>query len=124
MKKSIFFMSLVLGLFVSIFALTACGSDDDDNGSSDELVGTVWRCINEDNYLIEVIVKTNTIAHVTIKQLDTGRVTDDSDYTYTYDAKAKKGTATNGKYTREFYVSGNKLSWTDEYGNTAILTKQ
>lgn len=42
-KKFISMLSLTLGLLVSVFAFTACGSDDDENESpSNPLVGT-WR---------------------------------------------------------------------------------
>lgn len=42
MKKTSFILSLLLGLFVTTFALTACGSDDDNGGggNSNPIVGT------------------------------------------------------------------------------------
>jgi hypothetical protein len=131
MKKSIFFMSLVLGLFMSVFALTACGSDDDDNGSPEGLVGTVWRYTNSDNYLFEVNVKSSTVAHILVKSLSTGKIDEDADYTYTYDEVTHTGTATylSGKSyygsgsTATFSINGNKMTYAYD-GRNITLTKQ
>ena len=46
MKKSVISLSLILGLFMSSFAMMACNGDDDEEKSlSDLLVGTwyVWH---------------------------------------------------------------------------------
>lgn len=48
MKKTIFFLSLMVGLFVSSFAFMACSSDNDDEVSSDSLVGT-WIVTSTDD---------------------------------------------------------------------------
>ena len=52
MKKTSFILSLLLGLFVTTFALTACGGDDDDDngggGGSNSLVGTwIIKSVND-----------------------------------------------------------------------------
>jgi len=129
MKKSIFFMSLVLGLFMSVFALTACGSDDDDNGSPEGLVGTVWRYTNSDNYLFELNVKSTTVAHFLVKSLNHGKIDEDADYTYTYDEVTHTGTATylsgttSGSGTATFTIKGDKMTFAFD-GRNITLTKQ
>lgn len=48
MKKTIFMMSLMLGLLVSVSAFTACSSDDDDSGSEIKMPNAqgVYICEN------------------------------------------------------------------------------
>ena len=132
MKKSFFFMSLVLGLFVSVFALSACSSDDDNNnGSSEGLVGTVWRYTNSDNYLFEVNIKSSTVAHILVKSLSHGKIDEDADYTYTYDDVTHTGSATylsgtsyyGSSSTVTFSINGNKMTYVS-HGQTITLTKQ
>ena len=53
-KNFITVLSLTLGLLVSAFAFTACGSDDNDNNgtSSNPLVGT-WRAEKEEKGVMQ-----------------------------------------------------------------------
>ena len=92
MKKSFLFMSLLLGLFVSVFALTACSSDDDDNdeGAPKTLAGTVWSSTNSDNYVITLEIKNSTDAHIKVIS-PSGKVTEETDGQYTYDSATGTG---------------------------------
>lgn len=48
MKKTISILSLLLGLFVCVPLLTACGDDDDDDSLKYSLIGT-WYSYNYEN---------------------------------------------------------------------------
>ena len=59
MKKLGFMMSLMLGLFVSVCALTACSSDDDGDGNA-SLYGTwCYDYKNGDNETVHVEITLN-----------------------------------------------------------------
>lgn len=54
MKKYFFFMSLLVGLFVSTMSLTACSSDDDDDdaiGGAKGFVG-IWTQSGDDDIFV------------------------------------------------------------------------
>ncbi len=123
-------MSLLLGLLVSSFALTACGDDDDkENTSSNSLVGTVWSYTNADKYLYELTVKSSTVAHLLVEKTTTGKKVENADYNYTYDEATHTGTATylsgttSGSGTATFTIDGNKMTFAFD-GRNITLTKQ
>lgn len=112
MKKSLLLMSLLLGLFVSVFALTACGDDDEaDNNTLNSLAGTEWKYTYSDNsVVVEVAVKSNTVAHVAIKNSQ-GKVTEEYEYQYTYDGATGAGRAvTDDGQVVVFVVTGNIMT--------------
>ena len=118
----------MLGLLVSSFALTACGSDDDDNNPASSIVGT-WRL--DDGYEIEEL----TLASNSSATYQRYRRDNEGKY-------ATYGNADEGKYTIngntltikwwddddevevfQFVVSGNTLTLTDERGRSENYTR-
>lgn len=54
MKKNFYFMSLLIGLFVSAFVFTACSSDDDNDDAGGESKGFVgiWTQNGDDDIFV------------------------------------------------------------------------
>ena len=128
-------MSLLLGLFVSVFALTACGSDDDDEGGgsfSHPIVGT-WDRDNR-NGDTQITFKANMTA--TMTDYD-----DKEDYVTTLTGNYKiegnkfiirwtKGTALNVTIDLDvtesglFEIDGNKMITTADNGDRIVWTRK
>jgi len=135
MKKTFFFMSLLLGLLVSSFALTACGDDDDkENTSSNSLVGT-WTVTSSDDRDLEANSFTfYADGSMTFPNMKSGYY-----MRYTYNGNSLRIDMGNGKPDDSLIgtvvITGNSATytyhWADYYGKwesddvyTMKLTKQ
>ena len=126
MKK--FSLFALLGLFMSVFAFTACGSDDDDNGSTNNpLVGTWYTEVFK-----YTEVTFNADFTCTRREYAPGSTTAiiDSD-TGTYEIKGNKLSIwweserkfwNNGPWTTTFSISGKKMTTTE--GDGIVWTKK
>lgn len=122
MKKSFFLMSLLLGLFVSVFALTAC-SDDDDDKAPDTLAGTEWKYTYSDGWVVEVTVKSSTVALVAEINKQ-GKITGEYEYQYSYDGATGVGRAvTDDGTVVTFVVTGNIMTAQIVGGNTLTFKR-
>lgn len=131
MKKLGFMMSLMLGLFVSVCALTACSSDDDDdNNSSNPLVGT-WYTIgsggkDEETIYTEITYKADYTCtwreykadQTTIIGSDTGTYEINGNALYIWWEREKKYWQEDGPWTTTFSINGNKMTTTEKGGTT------
>ena len=103
-------MSLLLGLFVSVFALTACGSDDDDEGAPESLAGTEWSWTTPKDYTCVVSFKSSSKAVLTVKAPD-AKVEEETEYQYSYDPATGAGRAVaDNDEIVTFVVTGNTLT--------------
>lgn len=129
MKKLGFMMSLMLGLFVSVCALTACSSDDDDDKStSNPLVGT-WYSDSENQYA-EITFKADYTC--TSREYNSDRTKIEYSDRGTYEIagntlsiwweSAKSNWDKEGPWTTIFTISGNKMTTTENNG--VVWTKK
>lgn len=130
MKKTISIMSLLLGLFVCLPLLTACGNDDDDgDGSlSNALIGT-WYVVSDneksDPYTEITFLEDNT-CQWRAYLADRNTLTDSDWGTYKVAGntlsiwwESEKG---YGPLTWTFSIKGNKMT-TSEGGGTVWTRK-
>lgn len=130
MKKTFFFMSLLLGLCVSV-AFTACGSDDDDDASSNPLVGT-WCTENvTKGKLVYTEITYNKDLTCTWREYRSGRTTVSDSDTGTYKVEGNKLSIwwesereywVEGPWTTIFSISGDKMTTTE--ANGTVWTKK
>ena len=96
---------------------------------SNSLLGTVWTYTNADNYLYDLTIISNTVAHFLVKKTTSGKTIENADYTYTYDETTHTGTATylsgttSGSGTATFTIDGDKMTFAFD-GRNITLTKQ
>lgn len=128
-KKFISVLSLTLGLFVSMFAFTACGSDDDNNEtSSNPIVGTWWVENTSKGYIKYTEITYNADLtctwreyeqdRTTLKRSDTGKYKVEGSTLSIWWNSEKKYWEEDGPWTTIFTISGNKMTTTEAGGTT------
>lgn len=129
MKKSITILGLTIGLFVSMFAFTACGSDDDNNEtSSNPIVGTWWVENTSKGYIKYTEITYNADLtctwreyeqdRTTLKRSDTGKYKVEGNKLSIWWESEKKYWDEDGPWTTTFTISGNKMTTTEAGGTT------
>lgn len=114
MNKRFSFLSLLFGLFVCMSVLTSCSKDDDDS-SSNSIVGTWYTeaysyeeiTYNSDGTCTYRRYKSD---HTTIRDTDSG----------TYKVEGNKLTiwwaSSSSPWTTSFSINGNKMTTTEDGG--------
>lgn len=126
MKKLGFMMSLMLGLFVSVCALTACSSDDDGDGNA-SLYGT-WCYQYESDDIVFCEMTLNENRTFSFRRYCSGNHFDTTE-TGTYKIDGEKlylywnGDDANPDVST-FKIRGNKAYITDSDGETFVATKK
>lgn len=123
-------MSLLLGLVCVVTVFSACGGDDDDE-SSNPLVGTWWiRYIEKGKYhsyeeltfnadLTCSVNEYNEDGELKLSYSDKGTYKIDGDYLTIWWNKSD-----NKPYTRAFSVKGNQLIFPSDGTTDGIWTKK
>ena len=113
MKKNFYYLSLVLGIIAGLMFFTACSSDDDES-SSNPLVGT-WRAEvmskGQLRYWDLTFTSDYKFSYIDI-YVESGKMGDEDYGTYTI----KNDTVTinaHGFGTSAFNISGNELTFSE-----------
>ena len=122
MKRSFLLISLAFGLFMSIFALTACSSDDDDS-SSNPLVGT-WK--HEDGKFWTIFIFRSDFTYT----LKDSEEREDHNAVYSIDGNTiyfylngdRYDTSESNIDIATFNVKGNTLTLIDQSDNIGEVT--
>lgn len=128
MKKLISILSLALGLFVSVTAFVACGSNDEENGSSSNpLVGTWYTTEpNDDGHYYTITFKADYTCtwfeyddpnDQTSFDADTGKYTVEGNKLAIW-WDSEKEWWDEGPWTTTFSITGNKMITTENGGTT------
>ena len=132
-KKFFTVLSLTLGLLVSSLAFMACGSDDDDN-SSNPLVGTWWVATVDANSGVTVYTEITYNADMTCSwkeyrgnrdepsSYDTGTYKIDGNILAIWWNREKEYWDEDGPWTTTFSITGNKMTTTE--GKGTVWTKK
>ena len=125
MNKRFSFLSLLFGLFVCMSVLTSCSKDDDDS-SSNSIVGTWYTESEPKGYLQVEEITYNSDGTCTYRRYKSDRTTINDTDSGTYKVEGNKlsiwwaGSST--PWTTTFSINGNKMT-TSENGGT-IWTKK
>jgi len=124
MNKRLSILSLMLGLLVSFALFTACGSDDDDGGSSNPIVGTWW--IEKSGQYTEMTFNANKTCtwwnyktdRTTLLRSDKGTYEINGNTLAIWWESEKKYWDEDGPWTTTFTIKGNQMITTEGNGNT------
>ena len=130
MKKSVISLSLILGLFMSSFAMMACNGDDDEEKSlSYLLVGTwyVWHYAdgdwNHDEYTEITFNKDFTCTSLNKEWYDNETIVNSDKGIYNVEGNKlsiwwNSEKDEDGPWTTVFTIKGNKMITTEADGTT------
>ena len=113
----------LLAVFVCV-NFAACSDDDDAPQPLADLVGTVWAGTSPfTGYGVEVSVGGGSKCVVKVYKPNSSEVYDREECGYTYDESTGAFTCGYSGYTITGWVSGNTMTFTDEYGTYTLTRK-
>lgn len=125
MNKRISILSLLMGLFVCVSVFTSCSKDDDNDSSSNPIVGTWYTESEPKGYLQYEEITYNSDGTCTYRRYKSDKTTISDTDSGTYKVEGNKLTtvwADGEIFTTTFSISGNKMT-TSENGGTTWFKK-
>lgn len=125
MNKRISILSLLMGLFVCVSVFTSCSKDNDNESSSNSLVGTWYTESESKGYLRYEEMTYNSDGTCTYRRYKSDQTTISDADSGTYKVEGNKLTIVWANYeifTTTFSISGNKMT-TSENGGTTWFKK-
>lgn len=127
-KKIFTVLSLMIGLMVSTFALTACGGDDNNDSPSNPLVGTwyIESVEKGETYYSEITYNSDYTCtwreyksdRKTLLDSDAGKYKIEGNTLSIWWNSEQKYWDEDGPWTTTFTISGNKMTTTERGGST------
>jgi hypothetical protein len=107
MKK---YLLLTAMLVLAVFALSSCSDDEKTEGKTEELTGTTWKCIVDDDDWVGTITFTS-VTSFSLTESEGGRTRTHSG---TYDYVAPRIVLRMSDWTLTGTVTGNKMNLVDD----------